>query len=80
MPGREPQRLGVAATVGRDVGFEHDHTARYGDDCDRVRIAVRVDTDNEVQLICKHHRSTSSPGWGDNSGAGLGVRPLTAGL
>ena len=62
--GRKPKRLRIAVTVRGNAGLEHDHTARYRDDRDRVRIAVRVDADNEIQLICEHHRSTSSPGWG----------------
>lgn len=50
MPARESKRLRIAATVGRDAGLEHDHTARDGDHRNRVPIAVRVDADNEVQL------------------------------
>lgn len=40
MPARESKRLRIAATVGRDAGLEHDHTARDGDHRNRVPIAV----------------------------------------
>jgi hypothetical protein len=50
----EPKRLCVAVSVCSDDGFEHDHTGVHGDDCDRVRVAVRIHPDHVVQLICKH--------------------------
>jgi hypothetical protein len=50
----EPQRLLVASGVCSDGGFEHDHTGAHIDDPDRVRVSVRVDTDDLVQLICEH--------------------------
>ena len=52
------------------VGSSH-HAASYLDDRDRVRVAMRVDANNEVQLICKHPKYLQ-PRLGDNSGAGLG--------
>ncbi len=61
---RKPKRLHIAATVRGNAPLEHDYTSYDRDDCERVPIAMRVDADNEVQLICKHHRPTSSPGWG----------------
>ena len=76
----EPKRLRVAASVCSDGGFEHDHAGAHLDDRDRVRVAVRVDADHVVQLICEHPESTSSPGWGTSTGAGLGMEPLAAGL
>lgn len=76
----KPKRLLIAADVRAYGGFEHDHTGRHLDDSDRVRVAVRVDANNEVQLICEHPESTSSPGWGTSTGAGLGMEPLAAGL
>jgi hypothetical protein len=45
-----------------------------------VCVAVRVDANDEVQLICEHPESTSGSGWGTSSGAGLGMEPLAAGL
>jgi hypothetical protein len=61
---RQQKCFRITTTVRCDAGLEHHHAAWYRDDRDRVRIAVRVDADNEIELICKHHRSTSSPGWG----------------
>jgi hypothetical protein len=59
MSAREAKRLHEAPTVRDDAGLEHDHTARHRHNRHCVRITVRVDTDNVIQLICKHHRSTS---------------------
>lgn len=75
----ETKRLCVTVSVCSHDGFEHDHTSPHVDDRDRVRVAVRVDADHVVQLICEHPESTSSPGWG-TTGAGLGMEPLAARL
>ena len=50
----EPQRLLVASSVCSDGGFEYDRAGPYVDDPDRVRVSVRVDADDVVQLICEH--------------------------
>ena len=50
----EPQRLLLAAGVCSDGGFEYDRAGPHTDDPDRVRVSVRVDTNDVVQLICKH--------------------------
>jgi len=76
----EPKRFLIAVSVCAHDGFEHDHTGSYLDDSDRVRVAVRIDADHVVQLICEHPESTSSPGWGTRTGAGLGMEPLAARL
>ena len=50
----DTESLRVAAAVSCHGRLEHDHTAADIDDADRVLIAVRVDTDHVVQLICNH--------------------------
>ena len=44
--------------------LEHDHAADDLHDRERVRVAVRVDTDDVVQLICKHPRTDLQPSVG----------------
>jgi len=61
---RELKRLRVTVAVGSDARLEEHHPARHPNHRERVHVTVRVDADHEIQLICKHHRSTSSPGWG----------------
>jgi hypothetical protein len=40
----------------------------------RARIAVRIDTDDVVQLICKHPFTDLQPkSWGTRTGVGLGM-------
>jgi hypothetical protein len=51
----------VAAAVGGDRRLEHDHTTPHIDDTERMLVAVRIDTDDVVQLICDHPDRTSSP-------------------
>jgi len=50
----EPQCFCIAATVSRDAGFEDDDAGSHLDDRDGVPVAVRVDADHVVELICKH--------------------------
>jgi hypothetical protein len=46
-----------------------------------VRVAVRVDTDDVVQLICEHPSTDLQPKrWGTRTGAGLGIEPRAAEL
>jgi len=46
-----------------------------------VRVAVWVDTDDVVQLICEHPRTDLQPKrWGTRTGAGLGIEPRAAEL
>jgi hypothetical protein len=77
---RELKRLRVTVAVGSDARLEENDPARHPDHRYGVHVTVRVDADYVIQLICKHHQSTSSTGWGNDTGAGLGMRPLTARL
>jgi hypothetical protein len=44
-----------------------------------MRVAVRIDTDDEVQLICKHPKTDLQPKrWGTRTGVGLGTEPQAA--
>src|SRR5439155_5500807 len=54
LPLGEPECFCIAAAVSRDRGFEHDHAGSHLDDRERVRVTVRVDADDVVQLICEH--------------------------
>src|SRR5437763_12929257 len=59
-----PKRLDVARRIGIHARLERDRTTPHLNDRERVRITVRINTNHKVQLICKHHATTSSPGWG----------------
>jgi hypothetical protein len=50
----ELQRLRVAVAARDDCRFKDDRAADDVHDRKRMRVAVRVDTDDVVQLICKH--------------------------
>jgi len=77
----ELQRVRVAVAARRDSRLEHHGTADNLNDRDGVRIAVRIDTHDVVQLICKHPRTDLQPKrWGTQTGVGLGLRPRAAGL
>ena len=57
----EAQRRRVAASARFHHGLCHDRSRTSGNDRERVLIAVRVDTDHVVQLVCKHpDRSSDS--------------------
>jgi hypothetical protein len=65
-------RVAVAARV--DGRLKDDRSAKDMHDRERVRVAVRVDTDDVVQLICKHPRIDLQPKrWGTQTGVGLGM-------
>jgi len=49
---REGERVAVA--IRDDRRLENDRAADDLHDRERVRVAVRIDTDDVVQLICKH--------------------------
>ncbi len=73
MPLDELQRLSVAVAVRDDCGLENDSTTANLHDRERVRIAVWVDTDDVIQLICEHPKTNLQPKrWGTRTGAGLG--------
>jgi hypothetical protein len=50
----EPQRVCVAVAARDDRRLENDSAAHDLHDRERMRIAVRIDTNHVVQLICKH--------------------------
>jgi len=69
----ELQHLRVAIAARDDRRLEDDRSADDLHDRERMRVAVRVDTDDVVQLICKHPRTDLQPKrWGTRTGAGLG--------
>jgi len=51
---RKPQSALVAADVRGHARLEDHDTRPYLDDPKRMRVAVWVDTNDEVQLIRKH--------------------------
>jgi hypothetical protein len=50
----ELQRLRVAVAVCEHRRLEHNGAALHVHDRERVRVAMWVDTDDVVQLICEH--------------------------
>ena len=44
----------VTLTIGDRGRLQHHTTAAHLDDRERVRVAVRVNTNHVIQLICKH--------------------------
>ena len=54
VPLREAQRLGVAARARPHHRLRQHRSRRRGHDRERVLIAVRVDTDHVIHLVCKH--------------------------
>jgi hypothetical protein len=50
----EHERLPVAIAVCRNVRLKHDRAGSNLDDRECMRVAVRVDTNDVVQLICEH--------------------------
>jgi len=61
------ERVLVAVAVGRDRCFKHDSAGDDFDDRERMRIAMWVDADDVIQLICKHPNLTSSRALGDTT-------------
>jgi hypothetical protein len=62
------ERAVVAAPIGADLRLEHDGVCRSGDESERVGVAVGVDADDVVQLICEHAIYLQPPGWGRSGG------------
>ena len=48
------ERFRVAAAVGGHDRLEHDHAATHLDDAKRVLVAMRVDANDVIHLICNH--------------------------
>jgi len=44
----------VTLSVCQRARLEHHSTASHLDDRERVRVTVRIDADDVVQLICEH--------------------------
>jgi hypothetical protein len=77
----ECERVRVAAAVSRDRCLENDRARGDLDHRERMRIAMRIDTDDVVQLICKHPFPDLQPErWGTQTGVGLGWEPRAAEL
>ena len=62
MPASDPQRLPVAAAVGRDRDRPSSALRNSVDERERMGLRVRVDADHEGDLICKHGTSSSDGG------------------
>jgi hypothetical protein len=63
----ELQSVRVAVAARDDRRLEDDRAADDVHDSQRMRVAVRVDTDDVIQLICEHPRTTSSQALGDTN-------------
>ena len=57
----ELQRLRVAVAARGDRRLEDDRAADDVHDRERMRVAMWVDADHVVQLICKHPRTDLQP-------------------
>jgi len=74
MPLGELQCSRVAVAVRVHGRLEDDSATDDMHDRKCVRVAVWVDTDDVVQLICKHPFTDLQPKrWGTRTGAGLGI-------
>ena len=61
VPLRKAKRVGVAARFRAHDRLREHHSRRSSNDSQRVLIAVRVDTDHVIHLVCKHpDRSSDS--------------------
>jgi hypothetical protein len=76
----ELERLPVAIAVRRQVRLEHDRAGSNVDDRERVRVPVRVDADDVVQLICKHPDRPPAQVGGQTPVPVWGVEPRAAEL
>jgi hypothetical protein len=73
------ERALIAVPIGADLELEHDSARRSRNHGERVRVAMRVDADDVVQLICKH-ASTSSLRLDRDRWPVWGGKPHAAGL
>ena len=69
----ELQCSSIAVVVCDHRRLEHNDAADDLDDSERVRVAVWVDTNDVVQLICEHPNRPPAECWGTQTGAGLGM-------
>jgi hypothetical protein len=73
MPVDELQRPRVAVAVCDDGRLENDGTTPNLHDRECMRVAVWIDTNDVVQLICEHPKTDlQRKRWGTRTGAGLG--------
>ncbi len=71
----ELQRVCVALAIGDNRRLEDDSATEDVHDREGMRVAVRIDTHDVVQLICEHPYLTSSLVVGGHNGVGLGWKP-----
>ena len=75
----ELQRLRVAVAARDDRHLEHDRAADDLHDRERMRVTVWIDTDDVVQLICKHPVTDLQPRrWGTHPVSVWRLRPQAA--
>jgi hypothetical protein len=51
----EPQRLSVPARAGHHRSLRHNRARRRDHHREHMLVAVRIDTNDVIHLICKHH-------------------------
>jgi hypothetical protein len=73
VPLGELECLRIAVAARDDRRLENNHPTNDVHDRERMRVTVRVDTDDVVQLICKHPRTDPQRELGDTTGVGLGM-------
>ncbi len=77
----ELQCLCVAVAVRLDGRLENKSATNDVHDRERVRVAMRVDTDDVVQLICKHPSTDLQPKVGGHEPVSVwGWKPQAAEL
>ena len=54
MPVDEPERIRIPLAARGEIRLEHDRPAEDVHDREGVHVAVRVGTNDVVQLICEH--------------------------
>jgi hypothetical protein len=69
----ELHSMRVAVAARHDRRLKHDHAADDVHDRERMRVAVWVDTDDVVQLICKHPNRPPAQALGDTNRCRSGV-------
>ncbi len=70
----------VPVTIRGHRRLEDDRAAEDVHYRERVQVAVRVDTNDVVQLICEHPFRPPAQPLRDTSGVGLGGKPRAARL
>ena len=77
----EPEDIAVPLVTRGDVRLEHDRAADDVHDRERVPVAVRIDTNHVVQLICEHPLTDLQPKrWGTHPVSVWGGKPRAAEL